>query len=61
MKKIYSVPAIQETPMDMRHAIAEGSVKSDNDHGIKYGGVDQAGSKDPDSNRRNDADWGNLW
>lgn len=62
MKKIYSIPTIQETPMNLCHAIAQATgVKSNEEIGIKYGGVDKSGSKDPDANRRNEVEWGNLW
>ncbi len=62
MKKIYIIPAIQETEMDLHQAVAQTSSVEGN-NGIGYGGVDTNGSKDPDANRRNDSnvEWGNLW
>ena len=62
MKKIYMTPVMQETVMDLRQAVAQASgVNGSN--GIGYGGVDRQGTKDPDTNRRNDrnTEWGNLW
>ena len=48
--------------MNLCHAIAQATgVKSNEEIGIKYGGVDKSGSKDPDANRRNEVEWGNLW
>jgi len=61
MKKTYTIPAIQETTVDLCQAVALSGVEGTN--GIKYGGIDKQGSKDPDANRRNDSnvEWGNLW
>ena len=63
MEKIYTTPAMQETEMDLRQAVAQASgVRGENPE-IGYGGVDRQGTKDPDANHRNDrnAEWGNLW
>ena len=61
MKQIYTTPAMQETVLDLRQAVALSGVEGTN--GIRYGGVDTQGSKDPDANRRgnSDVEWGNLW
>ena len=51
MKKIYIIPAIQETTMNLGHAIANGTGVNGDD-GTGWGGVDEGGLLDPESNDR---------
>ena len=46
MKKIYIVPCMESMKLCGEQMLA-GSVTSDNDYGIGYGGVDSDGSLDP--------------
>ncbi len=52
MKQAYQSPALQETRMDLRSAIAELSGDADGNH-LGWGGMDD-GSHDPDANSRGD-------
>jgi hypothetical protein len=57
MKQTYITPAMQETPMDLRSAIADLTGNAGDDH-IGWGGQDD-GSHDAGSNSRNS--WDQFW
>jgi hypothetical protein len=52
MKKNYIAPSMEITNVKMQ-LLLEGSNGVYSDSGIKYGGVDEEGTKEPSSRRRN--------
>ena len=59
MKKTYITPAMQETTMALRLAIAALTYGVTGDDGTGWGGVDNGGTLDPESNSR--SDWESFW
>lgn len=57
MKKTYITPALQETPMDLRSAVAQLTGNTEDDH-IGSGGEDH-GENEIGSNSRNS--WDQFW
>ena len=64
-KKQYIAPSMDCVNLCLRSFVCGSNNDGVNSNGanvdVRYGGVDRGGSMDPSANKRDNAEWGDLW